>query len=165
MSLFFQHSLSATKSQKNNPLHVVMSVPLSLIIHSCKDDAGWTAFDDAGRSFSGLYLGVIRPQHDPATEAVPHVNGGGTAAEADHVGKRSSEGHDQDLSDAERAREGARCHRWTLHGNNQGERDQLHLCACLYFTYIVFLKEAEVADDSHPHQQSGGSQQDPAHVV
>lgn len=32
-------------------------------------------------------------------------------------------------------------------------------------TYIVFLEEREVTDDSHPHQEGGGAQQDGAQVV
>jgi len=45
------------------------------------------------------YLGVIGPQHNPATEAVSHVNDRRTAGEANHVGKRSRQSHDQDLRD------------------------------------------------------------------
>lgn len=36
---------------------------------------------------------------------------------------------------------------------------------CVSFTYIVLLKKAEVPDDSHPHQQSGSSQQDSTNVI
>ena len=38
------------------------------------------------------------------------------------------------------------------------------VCAGLS-THVVFLEEAEVADDPDPHQQGGGAQQDPTHVV
>lgn len=44
-----------------------------------------------------LYLDVIGPQHDPAAEAVAQVDDSHTAAEPDHVGERSSQGHNQDL--------------------------------------------------------------------
>lgn len=32
-------------------------------------------------------------------------------------------------------------------------------------TYIVFLEECEVANDSHPHQECGGPQQDATEVI
>lgn len=32
-------------------------------------------------------------------------------------------------------------------------------------TYIVFLEECEVANDSHPHQEGGGSQQYATQVI
>lgn len=35
----------------------------------------------------------------------------------------------------------------------------------VYITHVIFLEEAEVADDSYPYQQGGGAQQDPAHVI
>ena len=41
----------------------------------------------------------------------------------------------------------------------------MRIYVCVSLTYIVFLEEAEVADDSHPHQQSGGSQQDSTDVI
>lgn len=32
-------------------------------------------------------------------------------------------------------------------------------------TYVVFLEEREVTDDSDPHEEGGGSQQDGTEVV
>lgn len=58
-----------------------------------------------------LYLDVIGPQHDPATEAVAQVDDSHTAAEPDHVGERSSQGHDQDLRGREPGEWVKHCHR------------------------------------------------------
>ena len=44
-----------------------------------------------------VYLGVVGPQDDPATEAVAQVDGCGAAAEPDDVRERRSECHNQDL--------------------------------------------------------------------
>lgn len=43
------------------------------------------------------YFSVVGSQHDPATEAVAHIDCSSAAAEADDVWKCSSQGHDQDL--------------------------------------------------------------------
>lgn len=48
------------------------------------------------------YLCMIRPQHDPSTEAISQINGRRAAAEADDVRKSSSQRHNQDLWDKER---------------------------------------------------------------
>ena len=61
-----------------------------------------------------LYLDVIGPQHDPATEAVAQVDDSHTAAEPDHVGERSSQGHDQDLRGREPGEWVNHCHRQCL---------------------------------------------------
>lgn len=46
---------------------------------------------------SNAHLDVIRPQNDPATEAVAQIDDSHTAAEANHTGEGCSECHDQDL--------------------------------------------------------------------
>lgn len=48
------------------------------------------------------HLDVIRPQNDPATEAVAQIDDSHAAAEANHTGEGSSQCHDQDLWDAKR---------------------------------------------------------------
>lgn len=71
-------------------------------------------------------LSMIRSQYNPSTETVSQIYSRSTAAEADHVGKSSSQRDNQN---------------------------------------IVFLKEAEVTNDSNPHQQSGCSQQDSTNII
>ena len=65
---------------------------------------------------------MIRPQDDPAAEAVAQVDDRHAAAEADDVGESSTEGHNQDL----RAR-----------GREGGEETCMCVCMCTYIPVCV----------------------------
>ena len=43
------------------------------------------------------YLGMVRTQHDPATEAITQVYGSYTEAEADYIREGTPQRHNQDL--------------------------------------------------------------------
>lgn len=112
---------------------------------------------------SGHYLDMIGPQHNPSAETISHVNGSCTAAEANHIGKCSSESHNQDLRAIRGSEQWATCILCVDWRAEEVNKNFLGVRAS--HTYVVLLKKAEVANDSDPHQQSGRSQQDSTGIV
>lgn len=83
------------------------------------------------------YLGVIGPQYDPSTEAVSHVNGSCTAAEADHVRKCGSERHNQDLP----ARRETCVNDNNKVPGSKSRRGRRTLAQCIFLTLYFWKKE------------------------
>lgn len=105
---------------------------------------------------------MVWSQDDPATEAVAQVDDRHAAAEPNHIWKGCSESHNQDLWEGVRG--GIDNRAFSLLRYSCGLGLALSL-VWVSVAYIVLLEEREVANDSHPHQECGGSQQDATHIV
>lgn len=130
---------------------------------------------------SSTHLDVIRSQNDPPTEAVAQVDDSHTAAEANDTGEGGPERHDQDLWESTRWNKESIFTNWIRDVYekvswvaNSGWQEKVQFqwaeivasqLELVKLTYVVFLEEREVADDSDPHEERGGSQQDGTQVV
>lgn len=130
------------------------------------------------------YLDMVWSQDDPATEAVAQIDDGHTAAEPNNVRKGCSERHNQDLRGRKRINfwqaekehtplttepewfksENKKWNHWcNVYSSLVLNRPPSMVRECA--TYVVLLEEREVTNDSDPHQEGGGPQQDAAQVI